>query len=142
MEYRFNSKGRKEAYVYVDDDSDSEFITLVVSMLRYEINNERVQKDWCRDSLDDDKFKNYPSPDSTEDAAFRNLDAKALKAAVEKLKPDEQFIINRIHFDSNKTTQVLLAKELGITTFALCRRIAGIMIKLKNILEEHGAAEI
>jgi len=139
VEYKLNnSTGSKEAYVYVEDDSDSEFIMSVVRMLRYEINNERAQKDWCRDSLDDDKFINFPSLDSTEDTAFRNISVEALRAAIEDLKPDERFIINRLYLDPDKVTQVELAKELGVEYDKLNKRVAVLVkIKLKKLIEKH-----
>ena len=135
---RKNVPGKKEINVYVDEDSDFEFIASIVSTLKYEINNDRVQDEWCVGNQDDYEYQNYPAQDDTAEKALCNIEVAeinaAVRAAVKKLNPTERFIINRLYFDQPAVTKVQLAEEMGITSDLLYKRFERIKKKLKVLL--------
>ena len=135
---RKNVPSKKEISVYIDEDSDFEFIVSVVSAMKYEINNDRAQNDWRGGNQDDYEYQDYPAQDNTSEEALRNIEradvSAAVRAAVKKLKPTEQFIINRLYLDPVTVTPQDLAMKLGVEPNTLYKRVFDIKKTLRLML--------
>ena len=119
--------------VNIEVEVDEAFSEAVMSVMEDEKKNER-RETRRHQSLFDTDYEVYKAPDNTERDALRNIDADALRTAVGKLDPDEQFLINRLYLDLIPAKQAELAAELGIEANKLRKRVFDIKKKLRQLI--------
>jgi len=136
-EYTFHfDDGTSQRMVCGEDGVDLLHIITLRGEARLWNNNEERETD--KHSRIDDFPDTYGElKDKTVDVegeVLRSLDSEEVRAAVKKLKPDEQYLMQRLYLDEKPISQSDLAQELQVTENTIKQRAKNTRTKLKKMI--------
>ena len=105
IKFNFIHKSGKEERLYLEDASDFEFIESITGPVEYKVNKQTGRKE-AYVFVDDDSDSEFISSVVEMLRHEINNERVQIRAAVKKLKPAEQFIINRLYLNPITVTQV------------------------------------
>lgn len=128
----------KIKYEFADEtieiEVDENWGAVLIELDRQEYNNDHAEtrRHCSLDQLTSDGNDCVASSDDVEDAFLISEDNKKLYAAIKKLEPRQQYLIEQVYFLGRK--QVDLAAEEGVSHVAITYALQRAVKKLKKFL--------